>query len=58
MSRTLRVPGWVWLTNSIAEKKNAKASSRSAAFQAKKSALIAGARKDAETMAREGRAYM
>ena len=40
------------------EKKNAKASTRSAALVTKKNALISGARKEAETMMREGRAYM
>ena len=45
-------------TNLFAEKMNAKTSSRSAAFQSKKNALIAGARKEAETMVSEGRAYV
>ena len=41
-----------------AERKSGKGSARSAAFQAKKDALYAEARKNAETAVAEGVAYM
>ncbi|KAH8117017.1 hypothetical protein DFH11DRAFT_1144756 [Phellopilus nigrolimitatus] len=42
----------------MTEKKSQKVSSRSAAFVSKKNALVAGARKEAEAMAKEGKAYL